>query len=53
MGYSFSFDGILIPWGSILLAIIGVFVIVLVTMLYSVKKIRNENILNSLQDENI
>ena len=53
IGYTFSFNGVLIPWKAIIIAIVGVFVIVLITMLYSVKKIKNENILNSLQDENI
>ena len=53
IGYTFSFNGLLIPWKAIIIAIVGVFVIVLITMLYSVKKIKNENILNSLQDENI
>ncbi len=53
MGYSFQFGGILIPWGSIFIAIIGVFVLILVTMMYSTRKIKKENILTSLQDENI
>ena len=53
MGYSFQFGGILIPWGSIIIAIVGVFLLILVTMLYSTRKIKKENILTSLQDENI
>ena len=53
MGYSFQFGGILVPWGSILIAIIGVFLLILLTMMYSVRKIKKENILTSLQDENI
>lgn len=46
-------EGILIPWGSILFAICGVFLIVLVAMGYSVNKIRKENILDCIRDENI
>ena len=53
MGHSFQFGGILIPWGSIFIAIIGVFLLILITMMYSVRKIKKENILTSLQDENI
>ena len=53
MGYTFTFDGILIPWGSVIAAIVGVFLIVLLTMMYSSSKIKKENILNSLREENI
>ncbi len=53
MGYSFSFGGVLIPWTAILISIFGVFIIVLLTMYYSTRKIKTENILTSLRDENI
>ena len=53
MGYSFQFGGILIPWGAIFVAIVGVFLLILITMMYSTRKIKKENILTSLQDENI
>ena len=53
MGYSFQFGGILIPWGAIFIAIVGVFLLILITMMYSTRKIKKENILTSLQDENI
>ena len=53
MGYTFTFDGILIPWGSVIAAIVGIFLIVLLTMMYSSSKIKKENILNSLREENI
>ena len=53
LGYAFTFNEILIPWGSIIGAIIGVFLIVLLTMMYSSSKIKKENILNSLREENI
>ncbi len=50
---AFNYGKLFIPWGSIAIAIVGVFIVVLLTMLYSVRKIRKENILNSLREENI
>lgn len=44
---------ILIPWNSIVVAIISVFVIVLVTMLYSTSKIKKHNIIDQIREENI
>ena len=41
------------PYMSILIAIIAVFVIVLITMLYSTRKIKHENILEAIREENI
>ncbi|MBU9722399.1 ABC transporter permease [Bacillus alkalicola] len=49
-GFSFGFD---IPWGSIIIVIIAVFSIVSVTMLYSTSKVRKENIIDTLKQENI
>lgn len=49
----YSYDHLLVPWGSVLIAIIAVFLIVLMTMLYSSRKIKKENILESIKDENI
>lgn len=46
-------EGILIPWGAVMFAIGGVFFVVLVAMGYSVNKIRKENILDCIRDENI
>ena len=48
-----SFKQVLIPWKSILIAIIGVFVIVLISMMYASSKIKKENILEALREENI
>lgn len=48
-----SFNTLMIPWKSILQATIGVFVIVLCTMYYASSKIKRENILEALREENI
>ena len=36
-----------------MIAILGVFIVVLLAMGYSVHKIKKENILNAIRDENI
>lgn len=48
-----SISTILIPWNSILLAVIMVFVIVLITMMYSSSKIKKQNIIDQIREENI
>ena len=48
-----SFDSILIPYGSILIAIFGVFIIVLISMWYATIKIKKDNILDAIREENI
>ena len=53
IGDTFLFGKIIIPWDAIFLSILGVFLIVILTMWYSVRKIKKENILDSLRDENI
>ena len=40
-----------IPWLAIALSMLGVFLIVFVTMLYSIRKIKKENIIDALQDD--
>lgn len=44
---------LLIPWNSILLAVISVFALVLLTMLYSTSKIKKHNIIDQIREENI
>lgn len=39
------------PWGSMLISIISVLLIVFVTMMYSTSKIKKENIIEALRDE--
>lgn len=48
MKFSFGFE---VPWGSIFIAIIAVFIIVGVAMLYSSKKVKKENIIDALKQE--
>lgn len=48
-----KFSSLLIPWNSIIISVIGVFLIVLATMMYSASKIKKENILEAIRQENI
>ena len=43
----------IIPYTSIIISILGIFVIVLITMWYATKKIKKENILDAIREENI
>lgn len=40
-----------IPWASIAISVVGVFFIVFITMMYSVGKIKKENIIDALRDD--
>lgn len=53
MANMITFDELLIPWNSIIISVIGVFAIVLATMMYSASKIKKENILEAIRQENI
>ena len=44
---------IIIPWKSILISILGVFIIVILAMWYSARRVKKENILEALREENI
>ena len=48
-----KFSELLIPWNSVIISVVGVFVIVLATMMYSASKIKKENILEAIRQENI
>lgn len=48
-----SVSAIMIPWKSVLLAMVMVFVIVLLTMMYSSSKIKKHNITIQIREENI
>lgn len=52
IGYTFEY-GFSLPWMSILFVIVVIFLIVGSAMLYSISKIKNENIIDSLKQENI
>jgi putative ABC transport system permease protein len=45
--------GFALPWISILLVVIAIFIIVASAMLYSVSKIKKENIIEGLKQENV
>lgn len=51
-GQTFEY-GFTLPWGSILFVTIVIFVIIGSAMLYSIAKIKNENIIESLKQENL
>lgn len=53
VGNMVTFDSFLLPVRSILLAIVGVFIIVFITMMYASAKIKKENILEAIREENI
>ena len=42
-----------IPWVSIAVAVFSVFAVVFATMLYSTNKLKNENIIDALRNENL
>lgn len=52
IGYTFEY-GFNLPWISILFVIVMIFLIVGSAMLYSISKIKNENIIEGLKQENI
>lgn len=52
MGQGFS-SRFYIPWYSIAIAVFSVFAVVFVAMLYSMSKIRRENTIDTLKNENI
>ena len=52
-GGLYDFGHIIVPYKAILIAILGVFILILMTTLYSARKIKKENILDALKDENI
>ncbi|MCI9233457.1 MAG: ABC transporter permease [Bacilli bacterium] len=47
------FEDVMIPWKSVGIAILAVFIIVFLTMMYATKKMKKENILDAIREENI
>lgn len=48
-----NFETLILPIKSILIAIFSVFIIVIITMMYASSKIKHENILEAIREENI
>lgn len=48
-----SINSIVIPWKAIIISIVSVFVIVLLTMMYSTSKIKKHTIIEQIREENI
>ena len=48
-----SISNVIIPWKAIIIAIVSVFIIVLLTMMYSSNKIKKHNIIDQIREENI
>ncbi|KAB3528837.1 ABC transporter permease [Alkaliphilus serpentinus] len=51
-GNLFEFEFVL-PWKEIFICIAGVFIVVFVTMMYSSAKLKRENIIDALKEENL
>jgi putative ABC transport system permease protein len=43
--------GFTFPWGSIGISVFGVFLLVFITMLYAISRIKKENIIDALRDD--
>lgn len=48
--FSFLFE---IPWKSILISVIAIYFVVFVTMLYASRKVKKENIIDVIRDDNV
>lgn len=46
-------NGIVVPWISVWITIIGIFLLVMMTMMYSIHKIRKDNIVETIRQESI
>ena len=45
--------GFTLPWAAILIASASVFLVVFVTMMYSMNKVKKESIVDALKNENL
>ena len=45
--------GFYVPWDKFIIAIASVFIIVALSMVYSIKKVNKENTVETLRNENI
>ena len=54
--YKFLFVGgaevsFIFPWVSLVISVLGVFLVIFITMLYAVSRIKKENIIDALRDD--
>lgn len=49
VGYTMSF---FIPWQPVLIAVLSVFAVVFITMMYSMSKVKKDNPIDALRNEN-
>ena len=53
-GFSYGFEtSYQLPWGAISIAVLSVFSVVFATMLYSMQKIKKDNPIDALKNENL
>ena len=45
--------GFYVPWDKFIIAILSVFIIVVMSMIYSIKKVNKENTVEALRNENL
>lgn len=45
--------GFCLPWGAVGIAVLSVFAVVFVTMMYSMRKIKKDNPIDALKNENL
>ncbi|HHW31533.1 MAG TPA: ABC transporter permease [Clostridiaceae bacterium] len=45
--------GFYLPWTAVVVAILSVFAVVFATMIYSMRKIKNDNLIDALRNENL
>ncbi len=50
LGFAMDFH---LPWGAMIVAIVSVFLVMFVTMMYSMRKIKKDNPIDALKNENI
>ncbi len=53
MGSLIYSEKFILPWQSIIVSIVGVFIVIIISMLYASKRIKKENILEAIREENI
>ena len=44
---------LIIPWNSVIISVVSVFLVVFITMLYSMREIKRRNVIDALKNENL